>query len=75
MVVEELCEIGEKGHSISVAAVARVVSVVAVAAGVWASGAAGPERSCAAANLRGFDETRDLSFNQLHPPQQSAAPR
>lgn len=45
------------------AVVARVVSVAAVAAGGWASGAAERARSCDAASLQGFDVIRDPSMD------------
>ena len=44
------------------AAVARAVSVGAVAVGAWASGAAERARSCDAASLQGFDVIRDPSW-------------
>jgi hypothetical protein len=50
-----------------VAAVARVVSVVAVAVAARASGVAVLARSCGVASLQGFDVIRDPSCAGLHP--------
>ena len=47
------------------AAVARAVSVAAVAAGVWASGAAALGPSSGVTSLRNSDVSRDLSLEDL----------
>ena len=52
------------------AAVARAVSVGAVAVGAWASGAAERARSCDAASLQGFDVIRDPSMDHSIRPRQ-----
>ncbi len=49
--------------AITVAAVAREVSVAAVAVDVWASGAVAQGPSSGATSLRGFDVSRDSSLN------------
>jgi len=54
---------GSLRRTVTAAAVARAVSVAAVAGGAWASGAAALERSWGAASLRDFDVIRDLSLD------------
>ena len=52
------------------AAVARVVSVAAVAVSAWASGAAVRAWSCDVASLQGFDVSRDPSMDHSIRPRQ-----
>jgi hypothetical protein len=56
-----------------VAAVARAVSVGAVAVGEWVSGAAALAPSCDAATLQGFDVIRDPSLEDSIRPRGSCS--